>query len=962
MADYEKVYSIDYDVSKALKSLKKLEKVLIRIDTRSKELFQKAAAGEAFAKVSKNAEKAQKAVASVAKSTKETAKGTNEFQKSLDKFAKKVDKINKRATTESIKTTRRSAKSLAADIEKQSKSLERMMARSKKKSSKSWDAITKAANRTKQAFEATARANAKAMQPRGEKRKAKDVRAIGKAAGFARQSFAKLAAKATILFSAMAGIRDVVTQYKEFDQAATSAAAKFSRIEPELRPGTEGFKAFSKEIRTAGLNTEHSAAAVAQAMDFWAKAGKTSTESKAVLNDTLSFASANQDASGAMLDVARAGDILSDTLGAFKLPAEDANQLMESTARVSDTMSAAANRANMSAEELFEAFTNAGPALTSVGSDIEETSALLAAMANSGIKGSLAGNQLKMVISNLAALTGPQTAMFEKLGVSVKDSEGNFKGLTTIIRELNVATAEMGTGDRYEVFAKAVGRRAVPAFINLLAEGKVNLDEMADSLRGAGGETNRLAEQMRSSLGARIKIATNGLREFGFAFLDATGLASGFGAALGGIDWKTATDQVYSLTAVTQRFFNDISGWASAAGDRLATEFDAYSQSFENTIFNMQEVFEGFARGTDREWRDTFGHLTALGDALLSAYTNIFEELKAIFYEVVLAFLGGTDEIEDDWYKTGDSIAGDFAETVQIISTILGTLVSTWGAVFTGLLRVTTATLRGIREGFGNLFGGILDMAEGDFLRGLARVGVALADLITLPLRSAFSGLLKMISKIPGAEALADSLGVDLGYMSEVVSDGFGQLIGPATEKAISRSGTVEQREDRRDIAAPLAPVGGISIPDAFDIPTAPATEYRAPQMIEVAGASYAPEAWEGPATFDITGVQTALEVANAPNNEALAKVVDLLADDAKRQDNRAAETRAFEQAMTKRMAGSKTVNQNVTVGPTSIKIEAKGVTAEDAARAGRRAAVEVGKEIQRGVMDGIRSEGPAEI
>ena len=514
MANPTEVYSVKFDVQGALEALGKLETKLSSADKRARDLLQgrggSSEIDDALKRTSDRAlklrqqfERSQNAIAAVtSKAAKETRKQTADTRKLTDA----------------------------------GKSLDAMMRKFSRNASTGQRAVTRAIEGTSRAVKKTDD-NLRKVDG-SSRRAARGMRRFGSSSAIATQSLTGLILKTSAFIGAVRGIRDVVSEYGEFDKAATAAAAKFSRIDPTLKPGTEAFARFKKELREAAEETEHSAAGVAKAADFWAKAGRSAEETKAVMKATLDFASANQDAAGEMLDVARAGDILSDALGQFRMPAANANELMESTARVASVMSAAANRANMSAEELFEAFKGAGPTLKLVGSDIEETSSLLAAMANAGIKGAAAGTQLKMSIANLSAMTGPQEAVMKKLGVSVKDADGNFRGLTTIIRDLNDATKEMGTADRAQVFAKAVGRRALPSFINLLAEGKTNLDATTQALREANGEHERLAETMRMSASAQLEMFRNKLRDVGFEIIENTGVIGELTSAVKNIDWK----------------------------------------------------------------------------------------------------------------------------------------------------------------------------------------------------------------------------------------------------------------------------------------------------------------------------------------------------------------------------------------------------------------------------------------
>ena len=368
------------------------------------------------------------------------------------------------------------------------------------------------------------------------------IKRVGTAARATSVSLTGLITKIAAFIAVARGIRSLRDEYLGWDEQMTRAGAKLGAMDAAMKPGTKTFKAYRKEILAVTKDTEHLESAIGGAVNFWAKAGKSAEQAKAVIPITLDFASANEDAAGAALQAARAGDILSDALGQFRLDSKNPIKMMRNTARIADVMSKAANSANFSAEELFESYKQAGPVLTSVGSDIEETSALLAVMANAGIKGAMSGTQLKVAITALSAPAGGARALMESLGVKIKDANGDFRGLTTIIGELNEATKEMGTGERFEVFAKLIGRRAIPSFINLLAKGQDELDGMTAKLREASGETSRLAGEIRGSASKQIDAFYKKLRTLGFQILDETRFFDRLKRAMDGVDWKAAAD------------------------------------------------------------------------------------------------------------------------------------------------------------------------------------------------------------------------------------------------------------------------------------------------------------------------------------------------------------------------------------------------------------------------------------
>lgn len=938
MANFEKVYSIGFNTRKAIRSIEAFEK-----------------------RIGKTIKTLDKLGMSVDKNMAKVVDGFRKARRAANSFDRRLRKLDSHGP---IKDMSAAILKLQKDVELTGKKISNALG----------PKAVKPIARVSKRIESLGRKGARATRliERGSIRASKGLNRMSVGAKRAGGSITGLITKIGLFIGAAQGIRSVVSNFMDFDRSMTLAGAKFSAINKDMAPGTEAFSKFRKEIRAAAVDTEHTAAAVAGAVDFWAKAGKTAKQTEAVIPVTLDFASANTDASGAALDMARAGDILSDALGQFQLDSADPTVLMANTARVADVMSRAANSANVSAEELFESFKTAGPVLTAVGSDIEDTSALLATMANAGIKGSIAGRQLKIATAALNAPTAKQTAMMEKYGIQVQDAEGNTNKLTNVIGQLDMATRELGTGERFEVFATLLGREGVTGFLNLVAKGEANINGLTDKLRGASGETKRLAEITRTSASAQMQKFWNQLTNIGFTIIEETKLFDKLGKMMESIDWKgvskfityTFIPGIMGVAKVISNFvipvievladalstvlgpaIEVIAGrftWLNDRGDSFKTklaeivaalpgfaqsivtfmseQFGGFVEMFQNTLWNMEELFNGFIRGTSREWETTVGHMSALGDVLLESYGSVFQELKALFQEVVSIFLGGTDDIEEDWYATGDRMGQDIADTIQFISAVIGTVAQTAAAVFSAVIKFVTVVVSEIRQIFTDLFGGIIDIAQGDFLTGISRVGIALADAITLPFRAAISGLLKLVSKIPGAEALADSFGIDLTGMSAAVGEGFSGLMAE-DDRSINRSGTIDPRQPRVDFAPPEASQS-IFDPQSMDMPTFD------PFADQTVG----------------TELQSALSQLD-DNIQSIRQDTDvplspILSEQLKRQESADAGTAKFQQQMldaTQRQAKAKPSQVNVTVEGSSYTINAEGANAQEVGRIVRR-------------------------
>lgn len=133
--------------------------------------------------------------------------------------------------------------------------------------------------------------------------------------------------------------------------------------------------------------------------------------------------------------------------------------------RVADVLSATANNSAQTLTDLGEAMKYAAPVADAYGLTIEQTSKALGALANFGIKGSMAGNTLKQVMLQLA--NPAVRKQIEGLGVAVTDSTGNFRDVGSILNDLGGAIAKLPRPDRLALMDQLFGKRAIAGGIKL---------------------------------------------------------------------------------------------------------------------------------------------------------------------------------------------------------------------------------------------------------------------------------------------------------------------------------------------------------------------------------------------------------------------------------------------------------------------------------------------------------------
>lgn len=366
------------------------------------------------------------------------------------------------------------------------------------------------------------------------------------------------------------GIRAAADEFVQFDSAITQAGAKFKDIEQGSDAAIAAVEQLGTVARDIGATTEFSATQAAEGLDFLAMAGFTTTQAIASLPGVVDLATA------ANVDLSRATDIASDSLGAFNLMTEDSAQLQTNLNRVNDVMARTMTTANTSMEDLFESIKKGAPAFTSAGQSIESFSALAGTMANAGLKGSESGTQLRNIMLRLASPTKEAGDLMSNLGIQVKDQEGNFLDVIDILGQFENATESMGTAQRSAALSTVFGARSVTGINILLDQGADKLNDYRDTLLNAGGAASEMANTIRGSMENQIATLQSTLIDKGLTIFKH--FEDGMAGTIGFI-----TDVIRSIDL--QPILDGISGFVDFA-----------TKAFGGIIEPMQKVWGSISR------------------------------------------------------------------------------------------------------------------------------------------------------------------------------------------------------------------------------------------------------------------------------------------------------------------------------------------------------------------------------
>lgn len=311
----------------------------------------------------------------------------------------------------------------------------------------------------------------------------------------------------------IAAVKEIATAMVEMASACVETGMEFeaSMSKVQALSGATGseLEALSDKAKEMGASTIFSASEAADAMGYMALAGWKVDQMLTGIEPILSLAAS------ADMDLARASDIVTDSLTAFGLSAQDAEKF-------SDQMAYAMANSNTNVEQLGEAYKNCASAAASMNFSVEDVTSALMTMANAGVKGGEAGTSLRAIMVRLATDTKGCREELAKYGVEIADENGNLLSLSDII--YNVASAFEGLSDTEAAsLAKTVAGQSqytglmtvLQGVSNAAEESGMSLESYADALATCDGYAKQMADTMQDNLKGKITIlqsAMDGLK------------------------------------------------------------------------------------------------------------------------------------------------------------------------------------------------------------------------------------------------------------------------------------------------------------------------------------------------------------------------------------------------------------------------------------------------------------------
>ncbi|EAE5213409.1 phage tail tape measure protein [Listeria monocytogenes] len=284
-------------------------------------------------------------------------------------------------------------------------------------------------------------------------------------------------------------IKDSLNVYGEYEDAMKQVQATMGLAGEE---GEEAFNKLSQAAKDAGASTRFSASESAEALNYLALAGYDTEQAIGALPRVLTLAAAGD------MDLARASDLVTDSMAALGLEIADMDMYMDKMAKTSQ-------KSNTDVQQLGEGILVAGATMKNAGQDLDTLNVMLGVLANRGIKGAEGGTKLRNIIMSLTSPTSAAAKELESLGISVTDSSGNIRDMNDIFTDLNKELDGLSEADKMNALSNIFNKQDLAGVNALLSGTGDEMNNLYKELENADGAAQQMSDTMESGLAGSVR-------------------------------------------------------------------------------------------------------------------------------------------------------------------------------------------------------------------------------------------------------------------------------------------------------------------------------------------------------------------------------------------------------------------------------------------------------------------------
>lgn len=465
--------------------------------------------------------------------------------------------------------------------------------------------------------------------------------------------------------------------------------AEMSKVQAISGATGDELEKLSDKAKEMGSSTKFSASESAQALNYMAMAGWSTSQMMDGLDGVMMLAAASGES------LASVSDIVTDALTAFGMKASDAGSF-------ADLLASASSNANTNVGMLGESFKYVAPLFGSLGYSAEDAALALGLMANAGIKGSQAGTTLRGAITRLSQPTGEASKIISQLGLEMTDAQGNMLPFKDVMDQLRNTFGGLTQEQQAQYAATLFGKEAMSGMLAVINATDEDYKKLTQATREYGGAAGEMADIMQDNLQGQLTILKSQLEGVAIEIFEilVPHLKSLVESLQKGVEWFSNLNPKTQETIVKVAALAVALGPVLIIGGKIVTGAGAIVGAFSKISLALAGKTAVVGTATTAT-----GGLVAAKGALAAAFTLLTGPIGIAIAAIVAVVAIGVllwknwDTIKEKAGQLKDAISHRWSNIKESTAEAWGNVKDSISQRWTNIKESTSETLGNIREG-----------------------------------------------------------------------------------------------------------------------------------------------------------------------------------------------------------------------------------------------------------------------
>ena len=445
--------------------------------------------------------------------------------------------------------------------------------------------------------------------------------------------------------------------------AAVKTASDFdssmSNVAAISGSSSEDMEKLRERAREMGAQTKFSAKEAGDAMGYMAMAGWKTNDMLTSIEGVMNLAAASGE------DLAKTSDIITDAMTAYGLAADESTNGIANATHFSDVLAKASSSANTNVSMMGETFKYIAPVAGALGYSIEDSAVAIGLMANSGIKASQAGTQLRASLTNMIKPSKAVGDAMEAAGFYATETATKIDQSKIDKQMIRVQKATLAADKAQQSYNDAVSKYGVES--TEATNAAATLEIKQSELKNA----NETLAQLQEGTTDTVRLYNKALQNEDGSMKSLKKTMDFLRETMGGM---TEAEQTQVATAV----------FGKEAMSGMLAIINASDKDYQKLIENIDNA-DGAAEEMAETMQDNLsGQLTTLQSAL--------QELAIAFGEILMPYIRKVVTVIQEFVKKLNGMSEGqkkVVATIALIVAAIGPLLIMIGKVATGISAIT---------------------------------------------------------------------------------------------------------------------------------------------------------------------------------------------------------------------------------------------------------------------------------